>query len=159
MPHQRAALKRAAEALDAIRPHASTDLGSAFERSPDLVREAGEGRSHAALRTMKKEAEVRTDPFQRADRFVEGWQQLQLHRDELVRDGDLRGAKQTAQEMARIARGLERDGALQAILFGRAQQLGLEELRTTGRSLSHDLIASISPQQERAPDHSRGFDR
>src|SRR3546814_10739387 len=43
MPHQRVALDRARESLDAIRPHASTDLGAAFERQPELFREAAEG--------------------------------------------------------------------------------------------------------------------
>src|SRR3546814_14412090 len=69
-------------------------LGTAFERQPELIREAAEGRSQSAVQAMNKEAEVRIDPFQRADRFVEGWQQLQRQREELVRDGDLRGAKQ-----------------------------------------------------------------
>src|SRR3546814_8892716 len=108
MPHQRVALDRARESLDAIRPHASTDLGAAFERQPELFREAAEGRSQAALKAMSKEAEVRIDPFQRADRFVEGWQQLQRQREELVRDGDLRGAKRVSQEMTGMAKSLER---------------------------------------------------
>src|SRR3546814_3132843 len=55
MPHQRVALDRARESLDAIRPHASTDLGAAFERQPELFREAAEGRSQAALKAMSKE--------------------------------------------------------------------------------------------------------
>src|SRR3546814_2795067 len=75
--------------------------------SSDL--EAAEGRSQAALKAMSKEAEVRIDPFQRADRFVEGWQQLQRQREELVRDGDLRGAKRVSQEMTGMAKSLERD--------------------------------------------------
>src|SRR3546814_3144463 len=97
MPHQRTALDRAKESLDAIRPNASTDLGAAFKRQPELVREAAGGRGQSALQAMQLEAEIRSDPFQRADRFVEGWQQLQRQREELVRDGDRRGAKRRSE--------------------------------------------------------------
>src|SRR3546814_6814905 len=88
MPHQREALDRARDALDAIRPQGSTDLNSAFRNDPELVREAAEGRGHEAVRAMQVEAEIRIDPFQRADRFVEGWQQLRQQHQELVRDGN-----------------------------------------------------------------------
>lgn len=143
MPHQREALDRAKESLDAIRPHASTDLGAAFERQPGLVREAAEGRGQAALRAMQLEAEIRIDPFQRADRFVEGWQQLQRQREELVRDGDLRGAKRVAESMTGMAKSLERDAQLESVLGGRSRELGLEISRDIGRSLSRDLASSI----------------
>lgn len=63
MPHQRVALDRAKDALDTIRPHASTNLGTAFERQPELIRAAAEGRGQAALRAMQLEAEIRIDPF------------------------------------------------------------------------------------------------
>ncbi|SNS89307.1 Ti-type conjugative transfer relaxase TraA [Sphingopyxis indica] len=155
MPHQRIALDRAKESLDAIRPHASTDLGAAFERQPELVREAAEGRGQSALRAMQLEAEIRIDPFQRADRFVEGWQQLQRQREELVRDGDLRGAKRVAQSMAGMAKSLERDAQLESVLGGRSRELGLEISRDMGRSLSRDLANSISFDQVR--DLGRGM--
>jgi hypothetical protein len=38
LPHQHGALNRAGEALDAIRPHASTDLQNALQRQPELIR-------------------------------------------------------------------------------------------------------------------------
>ena len=143
MPHQRAALDRAKDALDAIRPNATTDLGAAFEREPELVREAAEGRSQAALKAMANEAQVRIDPFQRADRFVEGWQQLQRRHEGLVRDGDLRGAKRVAQSMTGMAKSLERDAQLESVLGLRSRELGLETNRDIGRKLSSDLANAI----------------
>ncbi|QHD67944.1 Ti-type conjugative transfer relaxase TraA [Sphingobium yanoikuyae] len=143
MPHQREALERARAALDAIRPDASTDLGAAFQRQPELIREAAEGRAQAALKAMQLEAEIRIDPFQRADRFIEGWQQLQRHREELVRDGDLRGARRVAQDMAGMAKSLERDAQLESVLGGRSRELGLEISREVNSSLSRDLADSI----------------
>jgi Ti-type conjugative transfer relaxase TraA len=149
MPHQRTALDRAKESLDAIRPNASTDLGAAFKRQPELVREAAGGRGQSALQAMQLEAEIRIDPFQRADRFVEGWQQLQRQREELVRDGDLRGAKRVAQSMAGMAKSLARDAQLESVLDGRSRELGLEISRDMARSLSRDLANSIPSDQIR----------
>ena len=143
MPHQRVALDRAKEALDAVRPHASTDLGAAFQRQPELVREAAEGRSQETLRAMNKEADVRINPYSRADRFVEGWQQLQRHHAALVRSGDAQGAKRTSQQMAGMAKSLERDAQLESVLGGRSRELGLEIGRDMGRSLGRDLASSI----------------
>ena len=155
MPHQCVALDRAAESLDAIRPHASTDLGAAFERQPGLVREAAEGRGQSALRAMQLEAEIRIDPYSRADRFVEGWQQLQRQREDLVRGGDLRGATRVAESMTGMAKSLERDAQLESVLGGRSRELGLEISRDMGRSLSRDLANSIPFDQVR--DLGRGM--
>ena len=155
MPHQRVALDRAKEALDAVRPQASTDLGAAFQRQPELVRDAAEGRSQETLRAMNKEADVRINPYSRADRFVEGWQQLQRHHAALVRGGDAQGAKRTSQQMAGMAKSLERDAQLESVLGGRSRELGLEIGRDMGRSLSRDLAASIPFEQVR--DLGRGM--
>ena len=76
LPHQRDALDKAGKSLDAIRPHAVTDLASALQRQPGLAREAADGRSQGTIRAMQLETEIRTDPAQRADRFVSDWQRL-----------------------------------------------------------------------------------
>ncbi|MDF0489006.1 Ti-type conjugative transfer relaxase TraA [Sphingomonas sp. H39-1-10] len=157
MPHQREALDKAREALDAIRPQGSTDLNSAFRGGPELIREAAEGRSQAAIRAMQMEAEIRIDPFQRADRFIEGWQQLQRAHGELVRDGDFRGAKTAAQHMADMAKSLERDAQLESVLGLRSRELGLEIGHDMGRSIGRDLAASIPFDHGR--DISRGMER
>ena len=157
MPHQREALERARDALDAIRPEGSSDLNSAFRSSPELVCESAEGRGQAAVRAMQLETEIRMDPFQRADRFVEGWQQLQRHHAELVRDGNFRGAKSAAQQMAGMAKSLERDAQLESVLGLRSRELGLEIGQQAGRSLSHDLASSIPFDHGR--DISRGMSR
>ena len=141
MPHQREAFDRAREALDAIRPNASADLGAAFQRQPALVHEAAEGRGQVALRAMSQEAELRADPYSRADRFVEGWQQLRQAQDELRRDGDFRGAKRVGQDMAGMAKSLERDAQVESLLSGRRQELGIDV--DMGRSLASDLADSV----------------
>jgi hypothetical protein len=157
MPHQREALDRARSALDAIRPEGSTDLDSAFRTSPELVREAVEGRGHEAIRAMQVEAEIRIDPFSRADRFVAGWQNLKQQHDELVRDGNFRGAKTTAQHMSDMAKSLERDAQLESLLGLRSRELGIEAGQSRDRSLGHDLATSIP--RDHSHDHGRGMDR
>ncbi len=141
LPHQHDALNRAGEALDAIRPHASTDLQNALQRQPELIHEAAEGRGQAAMHAMNKEAELRADPFQRADRFVEGWQQLRQAHDDLRRDRDFRGAKRVGQEMAGMAKSLERDAPVESLLRGRTRELGIDA--AMGRSVARDLADSV----------------
>ncbi len=141
LPHQHDALNRAGEALDAIRPHASTDLQNALQRQPELIHEAAEGRGQAAMHAMNKEAELRADPFQRADRFVEGWQQLRQAHEDLRRDGDFRGAKRVGQEMAGMAKSLERDAQVESLLRGRTRELGIDA--AMGRSVARDLADSV----------------
>jgi Ti-type conjugative transfer relaxase TraA len=157
MPHQREALDKARDALDAMRPDGSTDLDSAFRAGPELIREAAEGRPHEAVRAMQAEAEIRIDPFQRADRFVEDWQQLQRQHQELVRDGNFRAAKTTAQHMADMAKSLERDAQLESVLGLRSRELGFEIGQDMGRSIGRDLAASIPFDHGR--DMSRGMER
>jgi hypothetical protein len=160
MPHQRAALDRARDALDAIRPEASTDLNSAFRGNPELVREASAGRGGAAVKAMQLETEIRIDPFQRADRFVEDWQQLQRRHETLVRDGNMRGAKSAAQAMHGMAKSLERDPQLESVLSGRDRRdLGLEVGKQMRRSLSHDLAASIPFDHGRDISRALGMSR
>ncbi|MGV7119142.1 Ti-type conjugative transfer relaxase TraA [Sphingopyxis sp. 550A] len=141
LPHQLDALSRAGEALDAIRPHATTDLGHALQRQPELVHEAAQGRGQAAVRAMNNEAELRADPFQRADRFVEGWKQLRQAHDDLRRDGDVRGAKRVGQQMAVMAKNLERDAQVESLLRGRRQDLGIRT--NMARDVGRDLAVSI----------------
>ena len=90
---------------------------------------------------MNKEAELRADPFQRADRFVEGWQQLRQAHDDLRRDGDFRGAKRVGQEMAGMAKSLERDAQVESLLRGRSRELGINF--DPGRSVVRDLADSV----------------
>jgi hypothetical protein len=65
LEHQKVALERATEALDQIRPSASRDMASAFQRDPALLREAAAGRSGPMVDAMRHEARVRADPVLR----------------------------------------------------------------------------------------------
>ncbi|MGQ2936532.1 Ti-type conjugative transfer relaxase TraA [Sphingopyxis sp.] len=143
MPHQRVALDRAKEALDAVRSHASTDLGTAFERRPELIREAAEGRGEASVHAMNREAQIRIDPYARADRFIEDWQRLRQGHDAAARSGAREQARVLSGRMGAMAKSLERDPQLESVLRGRSRELGLEAGRDLSRGLSQGLANAI----------------
>jgi hypothetical protein len=105
------------------------------------------------MRAMSREAQLRADPFQRAEQFIEGWQQLRQAQDDLRRDGDLRGARSVGERMRGMARGLERDPQVESLLRGRDHELGIDA--NTGRSLARDLADSVPLDRDR----SLGMDR
>lgn len=148
LPHQREALDKAGKALDAIRPHAAADLASALQRQPELTREAADGRSQGAIRAMQLEAEIRADPVQRADRFVNDWQRLGQARAVMQQGGNDNGARRVAGRMADMAKGLERDPQVESLLRNRTRELGLG--KDIGRDLSRDLAASVSFERTRS---------
>src|SRR3546814_18138120 len=86
----------------------ASDL-EAMKRNPELLREAAAGRSGPMIEAMAREARVRVDPALRADRFVERWQGLSADRDRLYRAGDKSGREKAGQEMAGMAKSLERE--------------------------------------------------
>jgi Ti-type conjugative transfer relaxase TraA len=153
LPHQKQALVKAGDTLDRVRPHATRDLSSAFERNPALVRDAAEGKAGGAARAMAEEAQVRTNPEQRADRFVERWQDMARERAELARSGDRAGAERTAKKMEGLAGGLHRDPQLESALRRRAPALGLEMRRD--RTIGQELTRSLDISRER----DRGLSR
>jgi hypothetical protein len=148
--HQSEALDRAGKVLDELRPSGVTDLIKAFERAPELAVEAATGRSNAAYQAMKFEAELRTDPGKRADRFVNDWRQMAETRETLQRGGDVAGARGVAKQMAELAKGLERDPQLTDRLTKRSRELGLD--RQLERSLERELTASLGLGRSRSMD-------
>jgi len=148
LEHQKVALERASQALEQIRPGASRDLASAFQREPGLLHEAAAGRSGPMIEAMAQEARVRADPNLRADRFVERWQQLSQGRDRLYSAGDMAAREKIGQEMAGMAKSLERDPQVESVLRNRTRELGLEIGMNRsrdmgggdlGRQLTHEL--------------------
>ncbi|MCB2045529.1 MAG: Ti-type conjugative transfer relaxase TraA, partial [Novosphingobium sp.] len=109
---------------------------------------AADGRSQGAIRAMQLEAEIRIDPAQRADRFVNDWQRLGQARQVMQRDGDTRGAQWLTSRMTDMAKRLERDAQVESLLRRRTRELGLE--KELGRDLARDLAASITMERSRS---------
>jgi hypothetical protein len=138
LPHQIAARERTGAVLDALRPQAARDLDSAFERDPALVREAGEGSTQRAIRAMQVEAEIRTDPNRRADRFVQRWQELERQRAGFARNNDWQSESKTRASMGAMAKSLERDPQMESILQPRSRELGIPT--DMGRGIGSNLL-------------------
>ena len=147
--HQHDALARAGDALGAIGLHAQRDLASAFERQRELVAQAAQGNSQAAIRAMNREANIRIDPAKRADRFVDDWQKLQQQRSQSLSRGEQRAASRFAGEMGAMAKSLERDAQVESILRGRKAALGIDarSVRSVGQDLA--AIADLGRGQSR----------
>ena len=139
LEHQKVALEQARGALDRVQPNALRDMGAAIERNPALIREAASGRGGPLLAAMAKEARVRADPQLRADRFVERWQGLRAEHDRHSRAGNMAEGEKSSKIMENMAKSLERDPQMEAVLRGRARELGLEISMKQDRNLSRDL--------------------
>ncbi|WP_375399023.1 AAA family ATPase, partial [uncultured Sphingomonas sp.] len=122
---QQSAFAHARDALDGVHASGHHDLSAAIARDPTLVAEAAEGRTVRAIRAMQLEAEVRANSELRADRFVAQWRQLGEQRDGLSgwQNEDARTGVET--HMRALAKGLEKDPALDHALVARRGQLGL----------------------------------
>ncbi|WP_299015115.1 Ti-type conjugative transfer relaxase TraA [uncultured Caulobacter sp.] len=138
LAHQRRALEIAREAMNEIGPHAAKDLERAYVREPGLAAEVASGRTQRAIRALQLEAEVRSDPRLRADRFVQRWQGLERQRTALYREGDMTGASQARDRMGAMAKSLQRDPQVESLLRGRRAELGLPS--NMGRSVGQGLI-------------------
>ncbi len=141
LPHQLVTRERAGAVLDALRPQAARDLGSVFERDPALVREAAEGRAQRAIRAMQVEAEIRTDPNLRVDRFVKRWQELERQRARFARSNDWQSEQKTRASMGAMAKSLERDPQVESMLRNRSRDLGVP--MDMGRGIGRDLLAYL----------------
>ena len=138
LAHQQSALDKAGSELDTVRAHARADLESAFERQPELVSQAAQGRSQAAIHAMRFESEIRTEPTKRAERFVSDWQKLQQQRDYMIARGERSSSARLSSQMGAMAKSLERDAQVESILSARKSALGIEmhATRSVGQQLA-----------------------
>ncbi|MGH6671803.1 MAG: Ti-type conjugative transfer relaxase TraA, partial [Xanthobacteraceae bacterium] len=98
------------------------------------------GQVRRAIRALQLEAELRTDPQIRADRFVERWRNLDRASQHQYQAGDMSGYKSTRSAMGDMAKSLERDPQLESILANHKRDLGIGI--DSGRSLGRELAFS-----------------
>ena len=147
LPHQDAALKRAAQDLAKTSPESARDLRTALNRDWGLARGVERpGGLDAAMKAMAHESQVRTNPSLRADRFVDDWRSLSARR-EALKGWEHAGARQAVEaRMKAMAQGIGRDAELYAVLDGRRQELGvaLGKGLKRGRDLTAELTRTLS---------------
>ncbi|WP_312794630.1 Ti-type conjugative transfer relaxase TraA [Tianweitania sp.] len=139
-PEQTRQLTDARKAFDDVRPHGWRDAEAAYTKDPSLVSEAASGRTARTIRALQLEAELRTDPQRRADRFVERWQKLERTSQHHYQAGDMSAYQSTRATMGAMAKSLERDPQLESILASRSKELGITI--DSGRGLGQALAIS-----------------
>jgi Ti-type conjugative transfer relaxase TraA len=141
MPHQETARDKARTALNELKPKSGRDIDVAFSRQPELVAEAATGRTSNAVRAMQLEAEIRTNPQMRADRFVNDWQAWHRRLEHAHETGHRGLAEAIKDRMERYAKDLQRDPQIDSLLANRKLQLGLqyEHGQDISEMLQHSL--------------------
>lgn len=137
LPHQRAALDKAVAEMETFRPGVKRDLQTVLNADRTTIDEAASGRPERTIRAMMLEAEMRADPARRADQFVARWSTLRKQSDRAYVAGDMPSRKAIQNEMAGMAKSLERDPQMESILAARKAQLGITI--DTGRRLGAEL--------------------
>ena len=142
MPHQEAALEKARNALNQMQPEAGRDLAEAFARQPALTSEAASGNTRRAVQAMQLEAEIRTDPNLRADRWMQDWKHAKSLYDHARNDGGFDHAKRYGDKLENLANQLHRDPQIDSLIEIRKRELGLGMGYSSG-SIERDLLQTI----------------
>jgi len=143
LPHQTSALDKARAALDELGKRASKNMERAYKADPSLAHEAADGRTQRAIRAMRLEAEIRSNPQLRADRFVQNWQHLDGQRRDAYARGDHPAMHRVREHMGAMADGLHRDPQLESVLASRKRDLGISIGFDRGQGIGSDLMNSI----------------
>jgi hypothetical protein len=138
---QNEGLQSARRALDRFDPNASRDLERAYKADPSLAHDVARGNVRRAVAAIQLEAELRTRPELRADRFVAQWQRFNTARNHAYVQGGMGAMRSIGSRMGDMANGLERDPRLESILEGRKKALGINF--DGGPSLGRTLAMSI----------------
>jgi Ti-type conjugative transfer relaxase TraA len=141
LPHQTSTLHKARQALNRFDPNAVSDLERSYSAEPAMASDVAGGRIQRAVRVLQLEAEMRSDPTRRADRFVDDWKRLNSRRVEACRAGDMARSNRFRGDMGAMAERLERDPQMESLLRHRRRDLGVDV--GTGSRLVHDLAESI----------------
>ncbi|SKB91966.1 Ti-type conjugative transfer relaxase TraA [Sphingopyxis flava] len=148
-PQELETYRSAGKALDVLRPGGATELREAFGQSEKLTREAAEGRTGRAIAEMeqrqaaraaernaaaREQARLTAETEKRAEQFVSAWTKESAR----AKDGASHAARREARaKLASMAKSLERDPELGALLLSRRKQLGLDAAST--KKLSQDI--------------------
>lgn len=139
-PEQVQELQDARKRFEDVRPYGSHDAEAAYKKNPALATEAASGRVNGAIRALQLESEIRVNPPDRADAFVERWQKLSRASEQRYVAGDYSGHRAMRAEMGNMAMSLERDPQMESILAGRKRDLGIDF--DSGMGLGKDLALS-----------------
>ena len=157
LEHQKIALQRSGNALEAARPGATQDLQEALRYDASAQRAmkslSGPERGEALGRAINTEAQIRRDPQARGERLVKEWKGLEKQRDRLgsgLRDRAAHAQIETRMKV--IASSLKRDPQLESLMCNRAKQLGIGSDSTLSKVIRAPTIESAFGQITRGRD-------
>jgi hypothetical protein len=137
---QKKALWAARDSLSRFSPDAWRDLEDAYRQNIYLRRDILRGRQQRVFNAMQLEAEIRTNPDRRAERFIDEWNKLKAARERYKKAYDHSGQQWAKSSMEDMARQLERDPQVESILRNKKLELGLNAERSNGGGISFELM-------------------
>lgn len=162
--HQKAALRKAADALEAARPGSARDFEAAFAHDPTFGRGVAELRgaelAGRLLAVMDRERQAQLDPTIKAERLAARWKKLEQDYDKL--DPWQRHLKQKEEWAALEARMNEltdeigKDAQMDAVLWARRDEFGIGERQLLGEALRKSA-AIVALEGEPKPRPSPGM--
>jgi hypothetical protein len=130
LEHQKAALRDAGVALDAVRPGATRDLITAMEHNPATSRAMtemrGQERTAQLVAGIQHEERVRQDPNLKAERLVKTWKGLEAQHERLSGYGQAEARGRVEERMKAVAGALKRDPQLESLMRSRSKELGID---------------------------------
>ncbi len=143
LEYQKRELRKAAVALEAVRPNATRDLYNALRYEPSTFRAmtqlAGPERGAELAEAIRHEEKVRRDPALQAERLVKEWKRLEAQHERSGYAFDkARGKLQSRMES--LAREFKRDPQLESLVRARAKDLGIDMGSTLRRVIDAPSI-------------------
>jgi Ti-type conjugative transfer relaxase TraA len=150
---QRQAFQQASQQLEQARPGSSELAASALRHDPQMghviTALSGQERARHLIAGMERERAALADPNTRADRFVQSWQDLQAERNELRGFQQAQARGKVEEQMQGLAKSLDRDPQVEAILRNRGQELGIKTNQRHNERVSEELQLSLKPGGDR----------
>jgi len=164
--HQKVALRKATDALEAARPGSTRDFEAALTHDPALGRVLAEARGPELetefLAAMDRERQAQLDPTIKAERLAARWKELEQEYDKL--DPWQRYLKQKEEWAALEARMTEltneigKDAQMDAVLWARRDEFGIGERRPLGEALRESpAVRALEGDLEDKPRPSPGM--
>jgi hypothetical protein len=166
--HQRVAIQKTGEALEAARPGSTSELASALQHDSTTSMSDLQGPERAAklVAGMERERQAQRDTNVRVGRFVAQWNGLEAEHAK-NRGWEQREAREKIEtQMRGVAAEIGKDAAAQTVMHKRQKDFGIEERSSLGRALREKDIAQALESQvkhelrhEHERSQSQGYSR
>ena len=168
--HQKVAIQKTGEALEAARPGSTGELASALRHDSATLKSMSETQGpERALRLvagMERERKAQLDPNVRAERFVAQWNRLEAEHAK-VRGWEQRDLREKIEtQMRGVAGEIGKDVSAQTAMREKPKDFGIEERSSLGRALREKDFAQALEQRikhelrhEHERSQSQGYSR